>query len=471
MSAVPLVSLAGVSPWLRAAASSTDSTDGVTRTLARYLVTARFEDTPVAVRHEATRTLVNFMGVAVGGSRHESVDAALAAIAPFSGAAQAQVLGRRERLDVMHAALLNGISSHVLNFDDTHLTTIVHASSTVVPPVLALAEYLPDISGRVALHALGLGMETAFRLGAAVFPNHFDAGWHITGTAGAIGAAAASGRLLGLSEAQMIWALGLAASQPVGLRESFGSMNKSFNPGRAAQNGLLAALLAQRNFTSSEQMLEAKSGWAHTLSTKQDFRAITEGLGTHFETAQNTYLPFACGVVIHPAIDGCLRLRQEHGLKPEQIERIALRVNPRVLQLSGKPAPTTGLEGKFSVYHAAAIALLEGKAGPREFSDAAVRAPETIALRERVSVTVDATVQETQAHVTITLHDGRTVQTFVEHVLGSVKNPVSDGALTAKATDLMQGLLPAERIHELLDACWKIESLPRAAKIAQLAAP
>src|SRR6185436_17881395 len=164
--------------------------EGVTRTLAKFLVTTRPGDIPPAVRHEATRTLVNFMGVAVGGSRHESVDMALAAIGPFSGAAQAQVFGRRERLDIMHATLINGISSHVLNFDDTHLTTIVHASSTIVPPALALAEYLPDVNGQTLLHAIVLGMETAFRVGAAVFPNHFDAGWHITGTAGSIGAAA-----------------------------------------------------------------------------------------------------------------------------------------------------------------------------------------------------------------------------------------------------------------------------------------
>jgi 2-methylcitrate dehydratase PrpD len=449
---------------------ATTGAEGVTRTLAKYIVTARPGDIPAAVRHEATRTLVNFMGVAVGGSRHESVDLTLAAISAFGGKAQAQLLGRRERVDIMNATLLNGISSHVLNFDDTHLTTIVHASSAIMPPVLALAEYLPDVNGQTLLHAIVLGMETAFRVGAAVFPNHFDAGWHITGTAGSIGAAAASGRLLGLKERQMIWALGLAASQPVGLRESFGSMNKSFNPGRAAQNGLLAALLAQRNFTSSDQMLEAKSGWAHTLSTKQDFRAITEGLGTRFETAQNTYLPFACGIVIHPAIDGCIRLRHEHTLKFAEIEKIELRVNPRVVQLSGKKTPASGLEGKFSVYHSAAVALIAGKAGPREFTDKAVRAPETIALRDRVAVVVDDTVKETQAGVTIALRDGRSVKTFVEHVIGSMGNPMSDDALTAKATDLMQDLLPPDRVRDLIEACWAVQKLPKGSMLASLAA-
>jgi 2-methylcitrate dehydratase PrpD len=157
----------------------------------------------------------------------------------------------------------------------------------VVSAILALTEYHP-VNGTDFLNALVLGVETECRIGNAVYPDHYDRGWHITGTAGVFGAAAGAGKLLGLSEQQMVWALGLAASQPVGLRESFGSMNKSFNPGRAASNGLFAAILASRNFTSSDRMLEAKRGWANTISTKQDFQEITEGLGERYETALNT---------------------------------------------------------------------------------------------------------------------------------------------------------------------------------------
>jgi 2-methylcitrate dehydratase PrpD len=441
----------------------------VTRRLARYLVTARAEEIPPAVKHQATRTLLNFIGVAVGGSNHESVDRAVAAIGPFAGPPQAAVLGRGERMDVASATLINGISSHVLNFDDTHLATIIHASSAIVPPALALAEFLPSTKGSDFLHALVMGMETAFRVGSAVMPDHFDAGWHITGTAGAIGAAAASGRLLGLTERQMGWAIGLAASQPVGLRESFGSMNKSFNPGRAAQNGLLAALLAARDFTSSDQMLEANAGWARTLSTKQNFRAITDDLGMRFEAALNTYLPFACAIIIHPAIDGCIRIRQQHRIAIEEIAAVELRVHPRVLQLAAKKTPSSGLEGKFSVYHAAAVALVDGKAGPRQFSDSAVRAGPTIALRELVSVTSDTSLKETQARVALMTRQGRRVDVFVEHVVGSLENPLTDQALEGKTRDLLAGFLPADRIDKLIEACWKVEHAPAAGTLARLA--
>lgn len=450
-----------------AAASPEPEAGHPTRELARYLASARPGQTPAAVRKETTRTLLNWVGVAVGGSQHESVGRAFAALKLFAGPGQAQLVGRKDRTDIMSASLLNGISSHVLDFDDTHLKTIIHASSVVVPPALALAEHLPNVTGAQFLHAILLGGETALRLGNAVYPEHYDAGWHITGTAGAIGAAATAGNLLGLTEQQLVWALGLAASQSVGLRESFGSMTKSFNPGRAAQNGLLAALLARQDFTSSDQMIEARRGWAHTVSTKQNFKEITEGLGTRFEMALNTYKPFACGIVIHPVIDGCIQLRGAE-LPAADIAKVELRVHPLVLELTGKRAPRDGLEGKFSIYHAAAIALLDGRAGPKQFSDAAVQAPATIALRQKVTATIDPAIKESQADVTLTLRDGIQRHITITQAIGSVENPMTDKMLTDKVTDLMDGVLPANRIREVIKACWEIETLPRASQLAEL---
>ena len=158
------------------------------------------------------------------------MDIAVSALAPFSGPPQASLFGRDERFDIMNAAFVNGVSSHIFDYDDTHLKTMIHPAGPVASAILALSEMRP-VSGRDFLNALVLGVETECRIGNAVYPNHYDVGWHITGTAGVFGAAAAAGKLIGLTEQQMVWALGLAASQPVGFRESFGSMNKSFNPG------------------------------------------------------------------------------------------------------------------------------------------------------------------------------------------------------------------------------------------------
>jgi len=389
-------------------------------------------------------------------------------LGPFSGPAQASVLGRQERFDILHAALMNGISSHVLDFDDTHLKTVIHPAGPVASAILALAETQP-ISGRDFLHALVLGAEVECRIGNAVYPAHYDRGWHITGTTGVFGAAAASGRLLGLSEQQMRWALGLAAVQPVGLREMFGSMTKSFHPGRAAQNGLTAALLAKQNFTSSEAGIEAKAGWASVLSTSCDYSQITQGLGEHYEISLNTYKPFACGIVLHPSIDACLQLRKAHSLTPDAIQRIDLSVHPLVLELTGKREPKTGLEGKFSVYFAAAVAIAAGAAGVRQFTDEWVRRPDVVALRDRVVATVDRSIGEAQVRAVVTLKDGRRLEKFVQHAVGSVEQPMSDADLEAKVRDLCATALTPAQTTRLIEMCRLIEAQPDARVIADAA--
>lgn len=442
----------------------------VTRTLARHVLASRYADIPQTVRHEAARSFLNWVGCAVGAARHETVENALAALKPFSGPAQASVLGRGDRLDIMQAALMNGITSHTFDFDDTHLKTVIHPSGPVASAILALAERQP-VSGEDFLHAFILGVEVECRIGNAVYPNHYDVGWHITGTAGVFGAAAAAGRLLGLSEQQMVWALGIAATQASGLREMFGTMCKPFHPGNAARNGLLAALLAQKDFTSSNQGIEAKRGFANVLSTKFEPKDITENLGKTFEILINTYKPFACGIVIHPAIDGCVQLRNEHNLKADDIESIELKAHPLVLELTGKKTPQTGLEGKFSVYHSSAVAIIHGAAGESEYSDAVVRDPAVVALRDRVTAVVGQGIHEDQVHVTVRLRNGKTLEKFVEHAIGSIARPMSDADLEAKFRGLARGILPAAQTDRLIRLCWDIAGLKDAAEVARAAVP
>jgi 2-methylcitrate dehydratase PrpD len=439
----------------------------VTRELAHYIVTANYDDLPANVRKEGVRTLLNWVGVAIGGSHHQTVDIAVAALSPFSGPAQASLFGRRERFDIMNAAFLNGVSSHIFDYDDTHLKTIIHPAGPVASAIIALSEMQP-VSGKEFLNALVLGVETECRIGNAVYPNHYDVGWHITGTAGVFGSAAAVGKLLKLNEQQMVWALGLAASQPVGLRESFGSMNKSFNPGRAASNGIFAAMLASKNFTSSDSMIEAKRGWANAISTKQDYNEIVGDLGKRYEAALNTYKPFACGIVMHPAIDAAIQLRDESKLTADQVERVDLKVHPLVLELTGKKNIHEGLEGKFSIYHAVAVALVEGAGGEKQFSDRAVNDPTITALRAKVNPVVTPGIDAAQVDMTIVLKDGRQLHRYIEHAIGSVEKPMTDQQLETKFTDLAEGIIPQPMIRRVMDACWNVESLPSAAEIAKM---
>ena len=317
------------------------------------------------------------------------------------------------------------------------------------------------------MNAFYLGVEYTIRLSNALAPNHANVGWHVSGTHPAIGAAAAVGRLMHLSEQQMIWALGLAASQPVGFRESFGSMNKSFNPGRAAENGLFSALLAQNNFTSSNQMIESRIGWANSMSTKQDYVELLGDLGTRFEIAKDTYKPYACGIVIHPAIDGAIQLKNKYDLQPEQIKSIHIKANPFQLELCGKRTPQNGLEGKFSVYHSVAIALIDGCAGEKQYSDEVVRDGKTIALRDKVTVEVDNKLHKKSGEVTITLNNGQVLSIFIESAVGGLENPMTDSQLDDKFLDLSGDILPGAQCKKILEDTWQIAKLPSAGDFAK----
>ena len=290
-----------------------------------------------------------------------------------------------QRTDALHAALINGLSAHVLDFDDTHLRTLLHPSVPVASALLALGERQP-ISGRDFLLAFIVGVEIECRIANAIWFAH-NSHWYITGTAGVFGAAAASARVLGLNEDQTTHALGIAGAQSAGTREMAGTMTKAFIHGRAAQNGLLAALLAQQGFTAAETSLEGRTVSPTCSHPSAIFAALTAGLGMTYEITSNSYKPFACGVVAHPVIDACIRLRNENQLNVADIEAIALRVSPRALELTGIKEPPNGLKSKWSIYHSAAVALVDGAAGEHQYSDERVNAPEVRALRARISAT------------------------------------------------------------------------------------
>jgi len=441
----------------------------VTQLLAHFVATHPSRGWSDAVDHAAHRTFLNWLGCAVGAAEHESVQAALAAVRLLQPAPQASVLGRRDKVDMASAALLNGISSHTFDFDDTHLKTIIHPAGPVASALLALAEHT-GASGRALMDALVLGIDVSCRVGNAMYPDHYDRGWHITGSTGTVGAAAGCARLLGLSEAQTAMALGIAASQPIGMREQFGSMTKPFHPGGAARAGLMSALLAQQGFTASPNEQEAPRGMMQTISTKNDWSEITQGLGQQFEIALNTFKPFACGIVIHPCIDGCAQLRAQ-GITPEQIASLEIRVHSLVLELTGKKEPADGLQAKFSVYHGCAAGLMFGRAAEEEFSDAIVTRPDMVALRRKVVATVDDSIDESAADITAVLTDGRRVHLRVEHAIGSLQNPMTDAQLEAKFHGLSDAVLGAAQTSELIRAAWALGSASTTQALLALSSP
>jgi 2-methylcitrate dehydratase PrpD len=441
-----------------------------THALASYIVASRPEDIPADVRHEAKRALVNYMGCAIGGCREPALDIALRALTPYAGPPSAVVLGRSERLDALHASLMNGISAHVHDYDDTTPKNYGHLTAPAASALFAYASVHP-VSGRDFLHAFVLGFEASSRVANAVYPAHYDVGWHMTGTAGVFGAAAAIGKLIGLTVPEMVWALGLAATQSAGLREMFGSMGKPFHPGRSAQNGYTAALLAQAGFSAGVHGIEGPRGFAAVLAARSDLTKITTRLGEDFDLRANTYKPFPCGIVNHPTIEAAIHLHDTYAIDGDAIAAVNLSVAPLVLDLCNKKHISTGLEGRFSVYHGAAVGLVTGKARLQEYTDATVNNPAIRRVREMTVAEGDAAITEDQARVRVTLQNGLRHEHFVAQSLGNVHRPLSDSQLSQKFRDQAVLALPDARVERLLERCWQLDTLDSLAPLFTAAVP
>lgn len=429
-----------------------------TSDLVSFAASTRFGDLPADVVRESKRCILDFLGVAIGAADDTAPRIAIDTARELGGSPQATVLAYGTRTSVVQAALVDGILSHVLDFDDTHIPTILHPTGPLMAAGLPIAEW-KTCSGQELIAAHVVGFEVAARASLAIYPEHYDRGWHMTGTTGTLGAAVSAGRLLQLESGRMMHAVGIAATQAAGHREQFGAMTKSLHSGKAASNGVLAALLALRGYTAADESLEGRRGMFHVMSTHTDVKELTDDLGTRWEIFRNGFKPYSCGVVTHPGIDAVRRLGTDYGITSETVERIDLQVHPLVLELTGKTDPRTGLEGKFSIGFASAIALIEGTARQRQFTDEKVRRPDVIGLRDRVHPTADTSLSHTEAIATATLKDGRTQRVHVTAATGTPENPISDVELREKFLDLVEPVIGLSAGETLADRVSRLDTL------------
>lgn len=440
----------------------------ISRALSRFLVESRWEDVPAAVRHAATRSILNVVGTALGGSADAALRRSETVLAGFSGPPEATVIGRQGRVDCMTAAYLNALAGNVFDFDDTHPGTIIHPSAPVAPALFAWAERQP-MTGAELLHAFVLGTEVECRLGNAVSPWHYARGWHITATCGVFGAAAAVARRLGLDEQRMLWALGNASAQSSGLVETLGTMAKSTGVGHAARGGMLAALLAEAGVEGPEAPIEGPRGFLRVMGSDADAEGVAAGLGESWEIARNECKPYPCGVVLNPVIDACLDLRAERPVAPDEIAAIVVSGHPLLRQRADRPGVTTGREAQVSAQHAVAVALVDGRAGVAEFSDARVASEDVRSLGARVTVAEEADVPVEAARLGITLRSGERIERFVPAARGSALRPLSDAELEAKFRTLAAHGCPGFDPEPLIAALWSLESAPQAGAVIGLA--
>jgi len=427
-----------------------------TEILAKNITKFPLSSVPAEAINEAKRSFLNWLGVTIGAINHSSVNMVLEIAEEIGGPPQATILGRKIKTDILFASLINGMSSHIFDYDDTLLNTVLHPSAPVWPAILALGEY-KNYSTKDLLAAFVLGCEVEQRIALAIYPSHYDRGWHITGTVGAFGSASAVGKLLNLNEKQMINALGLAATQPTGLREMFGTMTKPFHPGKAASNGLLSALLAQKGFTSSTASLEAKRGYCQVTSENPKLEIISEPWGDNWKILENSYKPFACGIVTHPGIDAGIKLNTLHKIKPEQIESISLEVHPLVLELTGKTEPRNQLEAKFSIYHCVAVAIIFGNASERQFADEIVTREDVINLRQKIKAKSNNSLKEDQVILSALLTNGEEIRICIEHAIGSKYNPMTNEQLELKFKEITSSILKPDLQTEIIKKIWHMD--------------
>lgn len=429
----------------------------VSRALAEFASATTSERIPAQARVAAVRTITNAASLAVGASRHPAYELVLSTYQGWGYVGAVSLLGRTERLGLTAAPMLTGLAMHVEDFDDTHLPTVVHPGAPVVPAALAVGEHV-GASGREVVDAVALGVEVCLRVGIGLGPGHFDRGWHVTGTTGRTGAAVAAGRLLGLDADQMLVALGIAATEAAGLQEALGTMTKAFHAGKAAYDGVEAALLAQLNMTGPEDPIGGRRGLAATVSPAPDVAAMIVGLGERWELETNAFKPYACGIVSHPVIDAAVALRAR-ARAPEGVAAVRVRVNPAVLDVMGIREPTDSLQAKFSVYHCFAVGFLDGAAAPRQFREDRVLDEGVTRLRRLVTVDADATVRRGEAFVAVTTTEGVTFEEHVEHARGSAERAMTDEDLRSKCVSVTAPVLEA-RAEQFVTTVEDIDDLP-----------
>ena len=420
----------------------------------RFVIETTWDDIPAKVRHEAKRSLLNFIGCAIGSATDPAIATAVGVLGTFAGPPVATLIGRPERMDALNASFINAVAANLLDYDDTHLRTVIHPTAPVAPPVLALAEQKGS-SGADVILAFILGAEVECRLGNSV-AGHYARGWHITTTCGVFGGAAAAARLLKLSPQQTWHALGIAASQSAGIVENLPNAAKNVSVGNCARNGLLAALFAERGYAAAPAAIEGKNGWARACGDEASMAELTGELGSRWELGRNTYKPYPCGIVMHSIIDACLALRQEHGLGAGDIASVVVRGSPLLLE-RGDRAVRNERDARVSIHHSVAAPFLWGAAGVHEFAEAQGMHADARAFRDKVRAEVDANLPNGAAQVIVKTTAGKELEKTVINAKGSFESPLTDAEIEAKVRELARMNPAGRNIDNVIAALWDLD--------------
>jgi 2-methylcitrate dehydratase PrpD len=437
-----------------------------TRSLADFVASLTVSTLPSEVVHSAKRALVDWLAATLAGST-ESASARLRDVIGSVGSEPvATIIGSGQRTSGPFAALANGYASHATDFDDVFNPpeTTVHLGSCVWPTVMAIAE-MRALSGSQAIAAYVAGFEAGARVARAAGITHFESAWQVTGTAGHLASAAAGARALGLGGVATSHALGMAAAQASGIREIYGSDAKALQPGRAAMDGVLSALMAERGMTARDTALEGERGLLSVISRDPAPEILVEGLAEDWAVMSNGHKLYPNASLLHPTIDAAIALTKHPDFDLRNIAAVDVRMLPFAASVTGLTHPGPGSAARFSAAHCVAFALHSGYLGLDSFTAAAVGDTEVRRLRDAVTVTGDESVGKRGAQVRLTMRDGSVLEHVVQANRGTPDNPLSDDDLDAKLRSVAVPRLGVKGVNELLAGCWELEILSRASDV------
>jgi len=435
---------------------------GLSKKLADYIISTSYEDLPVEVVEFTKLCILDYFGSAIAGADKPPVQIIHNLIQEMGGEEQA-TLFTGGRSSVLHASLVNGAASHIMELDDIHKGSVIHAATVVVPAALAVAEW-KNLSGKDLITAVAIGYEVCFRIGEAVTPSHYYY-WHNTATCGTFGAAAATAKLLNLNVEQTIHTLGSAGTQAAGLWQFIedGAMSKQLHPGKAAMNGVISALLAEKGFTGATQILEGNRGFFRAMSEEFDESKIISGLGEVFKITENSFKIHASCRHTHPAMDLMIDLAQEKSFRVEEVEEIKVGAYQAAINITNNDYPKTQYASKFSLQFCTALALLKGKGGLDQFTDETLWDEDIRALMKKVCVELDHEIEEAYpekwgSKVEITLRGGEKIVVQTEYPKGDPENPVTSNDLVDKFM-VLANRLPDDKKVVFADSILNLEKV------------
>lgn len=412
----------------------------LTKELAEYAVNLKFEDLPAEVVEFTKLCILDWYGSALAGKDEKPIQSIKELIDEWGGNKQASLV-TGGKSSIGNACLVNAAASHIVELDDIHKSSIIHAGTVVIPAAAAVAEAY-DLSGKDLITAVVAGYEICYRVGEAVSPSHYYY-WHNTATCGTFGSAAAVAKLLNLNVEQTMFALGNAGTQAAGLWEFIedGANTKQLHTAKAAYNGTLAALLAKKNFTSATRILEGRRGFFNAMSDKYDSEKITQNLGQEFKIIENSFKIHASCRHTHPAMDCVLDIMKENGIQHEQIQAISIKTYQTVLNITDNPNPDTVYASKFSSQFCAALIAIKGSASLIDYNNEILQSPQIRELMKNVSVEADpyyeaAYPEKWGAKVEISLKDGRSFSESTDYPKGDPEKPASKEELVHKFTTM-----------------------------------